>query len=324
MVADAVDSGWAALDRLRAAVRDGVPYDVAIVDQRMPEMEGIALARRIQEDELCGGLPIVMLSSLVSQEQASAAQALGIGAYLAKPVRAASLYSTLERVLGDELDLDVREPPIKRRPSFQGVEVLVAEDKPVNQEVARRMLMKLGCRVTVVDNGMAALRLVRETVVDLVLMDCHMPVLDGYGATRAIRALEQELGRMRVPIIAITAQATRGDRQRCLEVGMDDYLTKPYELQDLAHTLEKHLHSGALIDRVPFGGSDMDEPRLDLEVVAQLTESLGAEDPSRVPQLFGLLFEDLSESCAELRSAIDRGDPEGLAGDGPWPQVDQP
>jgi PAS domain S-box-containing protein len=234
------DGGRSALHELRAAARHGAPYDLAILDAHMPGMDGLQVARAIRSDPALADTCLVMMTSL-HPAAGDELRAAGLAATLTKPVKRAQLLQCLTGVLGvDAPPSPGAPPPIDAvvpdgLPLTRGL-VLVAEDNPVNQRVAIAQLTKLGFRAHVVDNGREAVDALGTLPVDLVLMDCQMPELDGYGATRTIR--QQGDGR-RLPIIAMTAHALEGERRRCLEAGMDDYLSKPIQLEALRAMLDR-------------------------------------------------------------------------------------
>ena len=230
----------AALDRLLGAGRAGAPVDLLIVDYQMPGMDGRELLARLRADPLTATIPALILSSVNQSLNLTDQQALDVAVVLTKPVRRRELQRAVSGILGAQA-LDTTGP--LTRPQVQryaGLRVLLAEDNPVNQELARLMLEKHGCEVTVADNGALAADALRATpaAFDLVLMDCQMPVLDGFAATARIRA-EERPGR-RMAIVALTANALQGDRERCLAAGMDDYLSKPFAESDLCAVLERH------------------------------------------------------------------------------------
>ena len=239
------DSGRRGLSLLAQAVTDGAPYDLVILDMHMPEMDGMAVARAIHADPCLRSLRILMLSS-VNYDQRLAEEA-HIWRWLSKPIRQSVLREVLmvlkrreyaKELAGTQSSLAVT--PL--HPSPLNKRVLLAEDNPVNQEVATGMLRLLGCHVEVVGNGQLALDAASLTSYDLILMDCHMPEMDGFAATTAIRRYEQTTpNRPRTPIVALTADAMEGDRDRCLAMGMDDYLPKPYTQDQLQRILTRFL-----------------------------------------------------------------------------------
>jgi two-component system, sensor histidine kinase and response regulator len=236
----AVD-GIDALHRARAALRRGEPFDLAVIDMKMPRMDGLELAQHVQEDPELGLLRLVLLTSLHSTDEMARARQVGISAYLSKPVRRHELFRAMAQTLGDHDSARVAMRQDHDRVRFQA-RVLLAEDNGVNQVVARNMLKNMGCEHEIVANGQDALDAVQRGGFDLVLMDCQMPVMDGYAATRAIRDWEQTLAEApRLPVVALTANALVGDAEACLLAGMDDHLAKPYSRKQLASMLARWL-----------------------------------------------------------------------------------
>ncbi|WP_308366790.1 MULTISPECIES: response regulator [unclassified Microbulbifer] len=231
----AVGSGPMALEELRRAVGAGAPYDLVLLDQVMPEMSGLEVAERIRGDDALRDLPIVLLSSaaagLVEPGRLRSAR---ISHSLPKPVSQLELWTAVVEVLGAPTE----KAPSKDRPGAVSTRrVLLAEDSPVNQALVIRLLEKRGHDVTLARNGREAVEAFEPGRFDILLMDVEMPEMDGLDATRAIRAAERESG-THVPIIAMTAHAMKGDREKCLEAGMDDYLTKPARAEDLYAVVE--------------------------------------------------------------------------------------
>jgi len=238
----AVESGREALAALRAAAAVGQPFDLLILDHHMPEMDGQMLAAAVRADDAIASTRMVMMTSL-GHFDPDALREAGISVRLIKPVKQAQLRATLARVL-DETETArpapaapvvavpvARATPIGEKPA----RILVAEDNPVNQRVILLQLRQLGYAADAVANGNEAVAAVIQQTYDIVLMDCQMPELDGYQATQQIR--EQEAGQTRVPIIAMTAHALAGDRDKCLAAGMDDYISKPVKTAALAEVL---------------------------------------------------------------------------------------
>ncbi len=219
--------GPAALESLKAAVQRGAPFDVAIIDQRMPQMDGLELARRIQEQPALASTHVVLLQAQRGINEAATLQRAGVMTLLTKPIRTSDFYNTLNALAEAphaQAESSAPAPPSAEM-AVRAWRILVAEDNPVNQMVARHQLAKLGLEATFVDDGRQAVDAVINGSFDVVLMDCQMPVLDGYEATAEIRRREGP-GR-HVWIVAMTAHAMPEDRQKCLMAGMDDYLSKP-------------------------------------------------------------------------------------------------
>jgi CheY-like chemotaxis protein len=229
------------VSRFQRAAQDGNPYRIALLDRQMAGMDGFEVARAIKAQPAGASVALVLLTSSALRGDARAAQAAGFAAYLSKPFRRARLKQALERVLG--LANSPTSAPIltthrlneeaaRRRPR-----ALVAEDNVVNQRVAAHMLDRLGFRVDVVGNGLEAVEALRKAPYDIVLLDCMMPEMDGYEAAMAIRALPEPVAS--VPIVALTARALEGDRERCLAAGMNDFLSKPISLVPLRAMMDK-------------------------------------------------------------------------------------
>jgi len=234
-----------AIETLRAAAARGMPYDAAILDHALPGRSAIALARRIKADGAFAKLRVVMLAPAARHADIRQVCQADVDVYIAKPVRQSALYDCLAGIMGGATQAPAG-PPVAPAPAPAPLQrlrgnILLAEDNPVNQEVARRMLDSDGYRVTVANNGLEALDAFRGASFDLVLMDCQMPEMDGFEASRKIREREKETNAARVPIIALTANAMQQDRDECLNAGMDDHLSKPYSREELRNILKAWL-----------------------------------------------------------------------------------
>jgi PAS domain S-box-containing protein len=239
----AVKNGREALAELSRAARDLDPYDLVLLDVQMPEMDGMTVARRITADPELLGVRIVVLTSLAHHPDEMNYRELGISAYLTKPVKQSRLFDCVATAIGDRPSVPMDQPAALRRPvpvAPQNVRVLMAEDNAVNQKVALRQLAKLGYSADAVASGSEVLSAIARVDYDVILMDCQMPEMDGYEATRRIREREAlEPGRPRQYIVALTAHALAGDRKKCLDAGMDDYLSKPIRLEELVQAMER-------------------------------------------------------------------------------------
>ena len=235
------------LHQMYSAVEAGTPYDAVIVDMMMHGMDGPASARIISQDENFKNTAIIMMTSIGRRGDAAQMKKLGVAAYLTKPIAGFELHECLLEVFGrnatsdSEKSLITRHSLQERRMSRQ--QILVVEDNPINQKVAVGMLSKMGYQVTTADNGAEALDAVKKSWFDLIFMDIQMPVMDGFEATRRIHEEKKELVNSDVPIIAMTAHAMIGYREKCLAQGMDDYMTKPILVQTLGTMLEKWLRA---------------------------------------------------------------------------------
>jgi signal transduction histidine kinase/DNA-binding response OmpR family regulator len=235
----AVEGTLEALAALRDGVAHGEPFALAVLDLQMPDLDGVELVRRIKADQTLAGTPLVVLSSSAQQEDAAICRDLGVPGYLTKPVRSGELLRMLQTVLGSSVARGPRRPA-RAAPKVQGpppgTRVLLAEDNPVNRLVATRLLERQEWIVTAVENGREAVEALAREPFDVVLMDVQMPVMDGFEATAAIRAAERGT---RLPIIALTAHAMKGDMERCLAAGMDAYVSKPLRPPDLVATMAR-------------------------------------------------------------------------------------
>ena len=286
-----------ALELVEAAATKGETFDAAVVDYHMPGIDGIAFAEEVRMRGHAD-VRLVLLTSSGQRGQAAAAKRAGMDAYLTKPVVPAQLQACLLTVLGRG---DRRaDAPIVTRHLLAGPErrrgrVLVAEDDAVNRKVAAGILGGLGYVVQFATNGAEAVAAVATSRFDLVLMDCQMPVMDGYEATERIRAAEQH--RRRTPIVALTASALQSDRQRCLDAGMDDHLAKPIRRQELAAVLER------------FTGGDVPSPSA-VAFVSGLatvsgTASVSTDIATQLSSGGDLLMESISARLDDLFEGLD-------------------
>lgn len=253
MVADAVGSSAEALKFLKESADEGNPYQICLIDDQMPGIQGESLGRTIKQDEKISDTILVLLTPFGIRGDAHRLYELGFAGYLVRPIRQSELMDALATIWGAYIRgekptlvtkytvLEEREQAREKEKVAFRAEVLLAEDNFVNQQVAIEILKNYGCEVTIAVNGHEAVEWVKRRKFDLILMDCEMPLLDGFSAAREIRALEQPGSH--TPIIALTAHAMKGDRERCLSAGMDDYLPKPIEAESVRKILEKWLGS---------------------------------------------------------------------------------
>jgi CheY-like chemotaxis protein len=247
MEAVAADGASGALEALGSAARSEKGFDVAVVDMRMPGTDGIGFARAVAEDPRIAGLPIVLLSTVVDGISTDELRAEGIARRLVKPIHPAQL---AEAIIGAlrigtpeaSPQAGVRQeavpsalPGVTRRARGRA---LLVEDNPINQKVGAHMVARLGWEVDIAVTGVEAIARVTSAAYELILMDCQMPEMDGFEATKRIRAMGGRLGA--VPIVAMTAIAMAGDRERCLRAGMDDYIPKPVSWEDLEKVLSRY------------------------------------------------------------------------------------
>ncbi len=270
MSVSTVDAGPKAIEMLHAASQRGAPYQLVILDMHMPRMDGLDVARAVSADPAIAGVPMVLLSSVCHAEKNEAMRAAGILRHLTKPARQSELYDCITDAMQGDWDTTGLATAKPAREPGQGAQklegrILLVEDNAVNREVARYMLDDVGCEVVCAVNGREALDALQGDAFDVVLMDCQMPEMDGFAATRELRKREAgDSTNRHLPVIALTANAMDGDRERCLAAGMDDYLSKPLAQAELVSVLAKWL---------PGGGDERTAP----EVVARSESSERAE-----------------------------------------------
>jgi two-component system, sensor histidine kinase and response regulator len=325
MRGECAESGAQALEMLRAGAGED-PYAAALLDLCMPELDGIELARAIKADPAIAGARLVMLTSFGGEEDARLAHQAGVLRFLNKPVSAARLHDCLCGVLAPEGgscagELPVAPPEAKLR--FDA-SILVAEDNPVNQDVVRHMLAILGCSIEIAGDGALVVAAAERSDYDLLFMDCQMPRMDGFAATRVIRAREAEQGLPHRPIIALTANAIAGDRERCLAAGMDDYLSKPFDLPQLRAMLQRWIpqkaqaagaERGSVAAESATGGAlapmQADAGQAAIFDREGLLERIGGDE--EFLQIFvGKFIESTAELMISLAEAIEGGDGGGI------------
>ena len=301
MRVDGVADGPSALDCLRTAHQSAEPYTVAILEAHLPEMDGRAVARAIKADPALATVRLILLTSVGDRGQRDEAPHAEWSAYLPKPIRHSQLSDCMAMVLGhastpSAIRLTPRSMlrdalvPIPSR-------VLVAEDNIVNQKVAVSLLEKVGCRVDVAANGREAVTILTQMVYDVVLMDCQMPEMDGFAATAVIRQREASTGQ-HVPIIALTANAMQGDRERCMAAGMDGYLAKPIKADELYAVIAQY--------RPAEKASAAAVPVPPMELAAAL--ALADGDRDLLAEMMTVLLAEAPSQLATLHTAIQEGD----------------
>ncbi|WP_284764448.1 PAS domain S-box protein [Arthrobacter sp. efr-133-R2A-63] len=300
---EAAGDAATALDRSRTAAAAGQPFALAVLDMCMPDMDGLELARELTADPALRGIRLIMLTSAPQVTQADLGAA-GIREWLTKPVRASDLYDRLMRLMAGALRAaqgpTTAKPARPERP-YRG-RILVVEDNEVNQLVAREMVTKLFFRADVVADGAEAVSATAVRSYAAVLMDCHMPVMDGFEATRIIRARGDSPARL--PIIAMTAGAQDEDRERCLAAGMDDYLSKPVDLAALDEALERWIPRPVT--------AEAEGPALDPARLAVLRELGPADGPGLLRGAADAFRRGVPSSVAALQQGLDGGGGDAL------------
>jgi CheY-like chemotaxis protein/nitrogen-specific signal transduction histidine kinase/HPt (histidine-containing phosphotransfer) domain-containing protein len=322
------ESGAQALETLREAAARNEAFDIAILDLMMPEMDGFELARRIKADKSISKTHLILLPSYGKRGHGQQARDLEIAAYLQKPVRQSQLYNCLSAVISEAGGAEeVNQTPrlitqhslvrgsrqkIVPAKASETIRILVAEDNPVNQKVALKQLQSLGFAADVVADGRAAIEAVKNNCYDVVFMDCQMPVADGFEATAEIRRHEGDA--RHTTIIAMTAHALEGEREKCIAAGMDDYLSKPVKVEMLGSTLKKWLaqiagnknEEQAKKNGAPVDGSN--EESLDASMLDSFRDLQTPGEPDIVTELVDLFLSDAGKRITAIEEAAERGD----------------
>jgi CheY-like chemotaxis protein/HPt (histidine-containing phosphotransfer) domain-containing protein len=283
------------------------PFKVILLDAHMPMMDGFGLAERIQKDPRCRGIKLIMLTSAGQPEDVSRCQTLGISAYLTKPVKQSELLDVIVSVLSprEQQPSLASQPRRGSRSIRRRLKVLLAEDNAVNQLLASRILESLDHHVTVVSNGREALSAAQAGRFDLIVMDVQMPEMDGFEATAAIRKLEKATGK-HIPIIAMTAHAMKGDRERCLAASMDGYVSKPIRVADVEEAVTQAMAANPSSDA---GSTSTAEDNL-VDEAAILSGMDGNRKLLR--DLTRIFVADCPKQLVEIKAAIQMGDAERL------------
>ncbi len=312
----AVDGGPAAVQELRRAAAAGEPYPLLLTDAMMPEMDGFMLVEELRKEPSLAPRTIMMLTSADRQTDAARCRRLGMAAYLVKPVKADELQiAILAALSGVNREKRAAAPARQTAAVATGethpakrLRILLAEDNPVNQRVAMHILQKGEHSVLAVENGRGAVEALAREEFDVVLMDVQMPEMDGFEATNVIRTGEQITGR-HVPIIAMTAHAMQGDRERCLEAGMDDYLSKPVRAAELLGLVQKH-GAQSTANTVSQIVSAVAGERLVFDRQMALERINGEEQ--LLDEVIQLFLNDAPSRLAEVRASLELGDPKRL------------
>jgi PAS domain S-box-containing protein len=305
----AIETGDIALEEMKRAASAGEPFRLVLLDACMPGMDGFTVAERMKANPELAGATIMMLTSNNQRNDAARCRELGVAAYLIKPVTQSNLLDTIVTALGAEsIAEDIRAPRADRSAgkSRRSFYILLAEDNVVNQKLAIRLLEKQGHRVVLTENGRDALAALEKERFDVVLMDIQMPEMNGFDATRAIRNKERETG-LHVPIIAMTAHALKGDRERCLDAGMDDYVSKPIHADQLARAIENLVMRSGVVETELVEQASAGEV---LDTAAVLARVDG--DLELLQYIVELFLEELPKLMGEIRDAVARHDSEAL------------
>jgi CheY-like chemotaxis protein/HPt (histidine-containing phosphotransfer) domain-containing protein len=295
-------------ETLLRSVREGWPISLLICDAHLPDVDPVELTRRLRQTPEISKTVVMLLTSLGDEVDAKSLSSVGIAGCILKPVHQSQLFDTILAAMGgngssqDKLQVD---NPFVADASLKGARLLVAEDNEVNQLVTGEMLKKLGCEFEMVEDGVKAFKKATTEQWDLVLMDCHMPELDGFESTRRIREVESREKRPHLPIVALTANAVKGDRELCLAAGMDAYVTKPIDVRTLVTTLEGLLkgrkNMASEQQAAPQGGSD-----LPFDVMAAFDRCMS--DAGVVGRVLQKFKEHAPVNLAELQKKVEAKD----------------
>ncbi|MEI7633143.1 MAG: response regulator [bacterium] len=321
-VSEAVD-GASALAMMRGASAGQDTIRIVLMDLHLPKMDGLQLARNIRLDPAMSQTRLILMTSLPRSLNHESLGAHGIDQSISKPIRRAALYRTMMKIITEEAPAITVTPepgagtklsmPLTKR-------ILMAEDNQVNQKVAKEIIRRTDYSCDIVSNGREAIEAIKNRNYDLVLMDCQMPIMDGYQAVREIRRLDGPMAH--VPIIAMTAHALHGDRERCIAAGMDDYISKPLQLMDLKQMIEKHINAGAEnsvngrpqtttntgavtnTHELPPTESEAQFQLLDLRRIKEIS----AGNPELEAELINAFTSGCEKRLKDLREAINKGD----------------
>jgi len=312
-----------AMERLHEALRCGRPFDVALLDRDLQRMDGKEFAARIKSDLALRRTRLILVNRLGRAAEATSMARAGLDAWITKPVSSRklrmALIHVLDALIGEGREFNAPEPaprPHEKGEPERRIRVLVAEDNAVNQRIVRMMLSKLGCETHIARDGRQAVDMARAEHFDIVFMDCQMPVISGFEATQAVRELT-DTDRRTVPIVAMTADASGGDRERCLTMGMDDCISKPVQAVDLRRMLSKWVERD--IQPIGPGGtersttmSDETDGVLDREAIQALRDLSGEDDPGLFVELVHLFLEDTPSRMADLTAAFRSADSDAM------------
>jgi len=349
MICEVAQNGSEGLALLQQHAKGDQSFDIALLDHTVSETiqeDGLSLAKRIRQDPEISHIPLILLTAFGKRGDGKLAQQAGFNGYLTKPIRHQQLQQSLQMVLSSQQQTAsstssqsstlITRHTVKEAQAQTQVHILLAEDNIVNQKVSVRMLQKIGYRIDVVKNGQEAIEAIGRTSYDLVLMDCQMPEMDGLEATRKIREAEsvkREVKEkilpdalpltphenLRVPIIALTANAFSGDLEACLDSGMDDFLTKPVRIEELGTMISKwlpHREAGNLVDQPITEKTRKDSttlpPCLDDTILGNLKTLGGEDDPEFVITVIDQFLLDLPRHHEGIKQAVERQDSEAL------------
>jgi two-component system, sensor histidine kinase and response regulator len=293
------------MELLSRARSQGSPFQLILSDLHMPSVDGFGFVQRVRRNPFECNVPVLILSSSVNPGDKALCEELGISAYLTKPVQTTELQEAILSALSGNGPIPATSKPQEmRRGEMSPLKILVAEDNQVNRMLIVRLLDKQGYAAEVAENGQEALALLERNKMDLVFMDIQMPVLDGLETIRRIREKEVSSGE-HLPIIALTAHAMKGDRERCLEAGADDYLTKPIRPSSLMAVVERYVPGAHKPEEAAKTASpEAYAGAIDMKALLERVEG----DRSLLDELLVMFKEDCKKTLEEMSEAISKGD----------------
>jgi len=312
-----VDSGPAALQTMYDAVTNKKPYTIALIDMQMPGMDGAKLGEMIKSEQQFSEVSLALITSQGQRGDAEKIHKKGFSAYLSKPIHQFDFYNALLQLSDNEEAVSevliTRYTAREQQPKFRA-RVLVVDDNNINQLVAKGMLEKFEINVDLANNGQEAVDCLQHTDYDLVFMDCQMPVMDGYTATKTIREPQSSVKNHSIPIVAMTANAMQGDKDKCLASGMDDFIAKPVDIQKLRNILQKWLDTDvtetAIADSVQqIKAVVIIENEVLVFDYAAMSERL-MNDKELIEIIANTFLEDIPEQIDQLKVLAETGDAE--------------
>ncbi len=311
---DAASGGDKALSKLARGLSDEDPFDIAIIDMQMPVMDGVELGEKIKQDPDLKNTILIMMTSMGAKGDTRQFEKIGFAAYLNKPVKPSYLFECLTTIVGagtadtKKDNKIVTQYTLSENRNFK-FKILLAEDNETNQMVALATLGKLGYRADAVNDGKQAVQALEKIQYDIVLMDCQMPEMDGYKATKQIRNPNSGVIDHNIPVIALTAHATKGDRDKCLKSGMDDYMAKPFQPQLLADMLKKWLPEHDSYSRDENQSPPLEKnnpPKKNLDWAGFLNRVMEDEDLAK--DIFKEFLNETPKRIKKIHQGIDKGD----------------
>lgn len=313
MTPEEAENGIIALEKLKIAVEAGNPFNLAILDLMMPIISGFDLAKLIKEEPALRNLKLIIMPSYGQRGDGKKARDLGINGYLLKPVKQSNLFDCIATVMGETFEASeenahqelVTKHSMNENKVKTHQRILLAEDNEINQRVTRKQLENLGYVVDVVPDGSQALTALNRQDYALVLMDCQMPVMDGYTATAEIRRRENE--GFHIPVVALTAHAIEGEREKCLSAGMDDYISKPVKKDLLVETIERNINLFSAAEKFAqktLAPAETHRKLIDIETLEDITDN----DAEMMQEMIELYIEQTDERIKELSAALESKD----------------